>query len=803
MGSRVTGGGVEGVYSAAAAWVDRGLRSDDSLFTPGAEIWSRDLLGELQNRFLNRLDEGSRSFLEKLRDQLEGSPAEVYQLMGEVLYVHYLLLDSNEQAVRTVLGWSPSPVGIPPDLASALQFIRINTGVGRTNIPFQVGTLIESVEQWKNLEPSERDRLLEDPWAFKEFLFSRRFESQLLVNNQNTGGLERHLILHLVFPETFEPILQNDKQRITRSAEFARFINSDSSDIDRRLQEIRRGLEAQRGSDFGFYDDDVSSLWRNGAASNPWGGFVNRAKEYVAKGNLDSEEVDYKLRIGARLGEARNAVLEQSDDWQVLVKRGIGSNLIFSIEQAKLRDWIDESSDDALLALQALWTRDDSSFSERIRDFCSLLPRSASSGPGSRTAVAAVLLMGLDAEQFPPFRVRVFDPAYDQVGYGRAAQGADEAEIYEHALGFLDRFMEEASRRGLELRHRLDAQSVVWAVERNQGEPPVDDHEGAESEEHDPDMSSLEGMTHTPVPPVQEPEIPYSLDDIISDGCFLERGNLEMMLERLRSRKNLILQGPPGTGKTWLARRLAYALIGSRSERQVRPFQFHPNLSYEDFVRGWRPGGDGRLSLVDGPFLQAVEDAGKEPSLDFVVVIEEINRGSPAQIFGEMLTLLEADKRTPQEALALSYPRHPVERIHIPPNLYVVGTMNIADRSLALVDFALRRRFAFIDLEPVFGDTWRNWVGEQCGIETAFLADIERRMTSLNETIATDSLLGSQFRVGHSVVTPSGDQVIDDPVSWFVQVVETEIGPLLEEYWFDQAGRADEEKEKLLQGLSG
>ncbi len=121
MGSRVTGDGVEGVYSAAGAWVDRGLRSDDSLFTPGAEIWSRDLLGELHSRFLNRLDEGSRSFLEKLRDQLEGSPAEVYQLMGEVLYVHYLLLDSNEQAFRTVLGWSPSPVGIPPGVASALH----------------------------------------------------------------------------------------------------------------------------------------------------------------------------------------------------------------------------------------------------------------------------------------------------------------------------------------------------------------------------------------------------------------------------------------------------------------------------------------------------------------------------------------------------------------------------------------------------------------------------------------------------------------------------------------------------------
>ena len=317
-------------------------------------------------------------------------------------------------------------------------------------------------------------------------------------------------------------------------------------------------------------------------------------------------------------------------------------------------------------------------------------------------------------------------------------------------------------------------------------------------EESDDDGGDEEDGQPEPEP---EPVIPYSVDNIISEGCFLERARLETILDRLRSKKNLILQGPPGTGKTWLAKKLAYALIGNRSERRVRPFQFHPNLSYEDFVRGWRPSGDGRLALVDGPFLQAVEDAGREPSLDFVVVIEEINRGNPAQIFGEMLTLLEADKRTQQEALALSYPRSGTERVYIPPNLYVIGTMNVADRSLALVDLALRRRFGFIDLEPVFGDSWRNWVSEQCGVGTVFLDDIERRLTELNQTIATDTLLGHQFRVGHSVVTPSSGVAIADPVTWFRQVVETEIGPLLDEYWFDQPGRANEEKDKLLQGL--
>ena len=295
---------------------------------------------------------------------------------------------------------------------------------------------------------------------------------------------------------------------------------------------------------------------------------------------------------------------------------------------------------------------------------------------------------------------------------------------------------------------------------------------------------------------------PYSVDDIMGDGCFLERNRLIALLERLEDKKNLILQGPPGTGKTWLAKRLAYALIGRRSERRVRPFQFHPNLSYEDFVRGWRPEEGGGLQLVDGPFLEAVEAAAGDPDDAYVIVIEEINRGNPAQIFGEMLTLLEADKRTRDEALALSYRRRDEERVHIPPNLYVIGTMNVADRSLALVDFALRRRFAFVDLEPTFGEAWRTWVSKKCRIEESFLRDIERRMDALNTAIAGDAVLGPHFRVGHSVVTPPGEDEIPDPQQWFRQVVETEIEPLLAEYWFDDPKRAADEGEKLLRGLA-
>ena len=297
--------------------------------------------------------------------------------------------------------------------------------------------------------------------------------------------------------------------------------------------------------------------------------------------------------------------------------------------------------------------------------------------------------------------------------------------------------------------------------------------------------------------PATGAERPYTIMEILSEGCFLPREKLEVALERLRQRKNMILQGPPGTGKTWLAKRLAYALVGYKDERLVKRYQFHPNLSYEDFVRGHRPDA-GKLELVDGPFLEVVKAAQGDLDNTYVVVIEEINRGNPAQIFGEMLTLLESDKRNEDEALALAMPRVEDERIHIPPNVYVIGTMNVADRSLALVDLALRRRFTFVDLEPTFGDPWRSWMHEQGGVDDHHLRKIEQRMTALNEDIAADQSLGRQFRVGHSYVTTPPGARIDDPVTWFREVVETEIAPLLREYWFDQARTAEDQARRLL-----
>jgi len=293
---------------------------------------------------------------------------------------------------------------------------------------------------------------------------------------------------------------------------------------------------------------------------------------------------------------------------------------------------------------------------------------------------------------------------------------------------------------------------------------------------------------------------PYSSDDLIASGVFLTKEELEHILERLQSKKAMILQGPPGVGKTFISRKLGYALMNEVDNGRLEMVQFHQSYSYDDFVRGYRPvaGKAGSFVLQNGIFYEFCQKAIRDPDREYVFIIDEINRGNLSQIFGELLMLIEPDKRGPEYALPLAYRTEDEPHFFVPPNLYLIGLMNVADRSLAMVDYAMRRRFVFITLKPQYeSELFSQWLVER-GMDADLVELIVERMTRLNREIREDPLLGENYELGHSFFLPKGDNFAGLDKNWYRRVIHTEIVPLLKEYWFDNPRRAEEAEKRLL-----
>jgi 5-methylcytosine-specific restriction protein B len=269
-----------------------------------------------------------------------------------------------------------------------------------------------------------------------------------------------------------------------------------------------------------------------------------------------------------------------------------------------------------------------------------------------------------------------------------------------------------------------------------------------------------------------------------SDKPFISEVDFLQTVALLKRKKNIILQGPPGVGKTFIARKLAYEIMQEVKDANIEMVQFHQSYSYEDFIQGLRPTQKGGFDLRDGIFYSFCQRALAHPDRPFFFIIDEINRGNLSKIFGELMMLIEADKREEKFALKLTYAEDEEDRFYVPSNLYIIGTMNTADRSLAIVDYALRRRFAFITLQPDYGNNFRSFLASK-GLSAGMVEHICSAVSKVNSKIKEDINLGEGFQIGHSYFCTFITN--EDENKWWNEILSFELKPLLEEIWFDDS----------------
>ena len=244
-------------------------------------------------------------------------------------------------------------------------------------------------------------------------------------------------------------------------------------------------------------------------------------------------------------------------------------------------------------------------------------------------------------------------------------------------------------------------------------------------------------------------------------------------------------RAPQASGRAYAARHIAFALLGELDHSRVEMVQFHQSYAYEDFVQGWRPKPEGGFRLKNGVFVEFCNRARIDSARTYVFIIDEINRGNLSKILGDLMMLIEADKRGAKNAIPLTYSESDGERFSVPDNVHLLGLMNTADRSLALVDYALRRRFVFFSLRPALESEKFAAQLISAGGSAALIETIRRGVDALNTQILADSDLGEGFLIGHSFFCPgANDKPLGD--GWFEQIVDTELAPLIREYWFDK-----------------
>ncbi len=493
------------------------------------------------------------------------------------------------------------------------------------------------------MDVSERASLLKDPWGFADW-FDRLPDA--------TSRQLRHMLLHLLFPDEFERISsKSDKKSVERA--FAGMLQAQALDLkdraptalarDRRLWHLRHALEAERpGTWVDFYEvPEIAARWRD--ADPP-----EKADATQISEPLPARPYPSKARVWA-IGAGQGA-----DRWPAFLEQGL-----VAIGWDELGDLGQYSKqDDIRAAIKRLYDREQDPTNDSLAcyQFC--------------------------------HDIAVGDEVYVKQGRDRILGRGRIASEYQY----------DSSRPDFRNVRRVEwLQKGNWTLPET-AQLPLKTL--TDITQYQAVREVVREQSGAGVPALAEPK-PYGVEDILREA-FLSRDTVEQILASIRRRKNLIIQGSPGVGKSFLARRLAYALVGAESPDNVQMVQFHQSYAYEDFIQGWRPNGGGGFALRNGVFHEFCRRAQSRPGEPHVFVIDEINRGNLSKVFGELLLLIEGDKRGPEFAIPLTYAESASDTFYVPDNVFIIGLMNTADRSLAMVDYALRRRFAFVTLEPAF-----------------------------------------------------------------------------------------------------